>query len=145
LIKFPEIKKSIEDFLYEEEGNVNRNKVLVMGSLMILTGIMLASDVFAGHRSHSSHSSHRSHSSHSSGSGGHSSHSSHVSHTSHTSGEGGHSSAPVHNSAPAATPAPVNNSAPAATPITSTNTLGTSEMSIQFQIPQIPPDTPPIN
>lgn len=77
------IKSSIEDFLYDEEGNITRNRVLTVGSMMLLMGLVFASDVFATHSSHRSHSSH---SSHSSGSGGHSSHSSHESHSSHSSG-----------------------------------------------------------
>ena len=92
----PKIKKSIEDFLYEEEGNITRNKILTVGSMMLIMGVLLATEAFAvhsshrshsSHSSHKSHSSHRSHSSHSSGSyhGSHSSHSNtHSSHSSHT-------------------------------------------------------------
>jgi cytoskeletal protein RodZ len=93
--KFPNLdnlKQSIENFLFEEEGNITRNKVLMIGSVIILLGIIWAEEAFAAHRSHSSHSSHRSHSS---GSGGHSSHSSHVS---HSSGAGYHSSHSSHSS-----------------------------------------------
>ena len=64
---FPEIKKSIEDFIYEEEGNITRNKVIAMGTMMLILSLMMYDEVFAAHRSHSSHSSHASHSS---GSGG---------------------------------------------------------------------------
>lgn len=32
----PKIKKSIEDFLFEEEGNITRNKVLTVGSMMLI-------------------------------------------------------------------------------------------------------------
>lgn len=105
---FPHIKKAVEDFMYDQEGNIPRNKVLTIGSMVLILGILLADEAFAAHRSHSSHSSHSSHRSHSSGSGGHSSHSSHVSHTSHTSHTSGdthsnasHSSAPAHSNAPA--------------------------------------------
>jgi len=73
--RLPDIQKSIEDFLLEEEGNITRNKILLMGSMMILMSLVLTTSVFAGHSSHSSHSSHASHESHSSGTT-HSSHSS---------------------------------------------------------------------
>ncbi len=80
--KFPKIKKSIETFLYEEEGNITRNKVIAVGSMLIIMGLLFGTEVYAGH---SSHSSHRSHSSSRSG-GSHESHVSHTSHTSHSSG-----------------------------------------------------------
>ena len=82
---FPTIKKGLEDFIQEEEGNISRSKVAMIGSMMVILGVMLADgSVYAAHRSHSSHrsGSHSSHSSHSSGS--HSSHSS----GSHSSGNG---------------------------------------------------------
>ena len=84
MAQFPEIKKSIQNYLYEEEGNITRNKLLIVGSLAVIMSVLFALDAQAGHRSHSSHSSHRS-SSHGSG------HESHVSHQSHQSGNG-HSS-----------------------------------------------------
>ena len=85
---FPHIKKSIEDFVSEQDGNIPRNKVLTIGTMLMILGILMTDDAFAAHRSHSSHKSHSSHSSHSSGSGGHSSHESHQSHQSHTSSTG---------------------------------------------------------
>lgn len=92
----PQVRNSIEQFLYEEEGKITRNKVLTVGSMMLIMGLLFATDVFAEHSSHRSHSSHKSHSSHSSGSSGsgHSSHESHVSHSSHSS----HSSGDGHSS-----------------------------------------------
>ena len=87
MAQFPEIKKSIQNYLYEEEGNITRNKLLMVGSLAVVMSVLFALDAEAGHRSHSSHSSHRS-SSHGSG---HESHVSHQSHQSHQSGSG-HSS-----------------------------------------------------
>ena len=83
---FPKVKKSITDFLYEEEGNIPRNKLLTLGSMILLLSILYADEAFAGHRSHSSHSSHGSHGSSSHGS-------SHGSHSSHDS-----VAAPTHNS-----------------------------------------------
>ena len=87
MAQFPEIKRSIQNYLYEEEGNITRNKLLMVGSLAVVMSVLFALDAEAGHRSHSSHSSHRS-SSHGSG---HGSHVSHQSHQSHQSGSG-HSS-----------------------------------------------------
>lgn len=81
MAQFPEIKKSIQNYLYEEEGNITRNKLLMVGSLAVIMSVLFALDAEAGHRSHSSHSSHRS-SSHGSGHGSHVSHQSHQSHQS---------------------------------------------------------------
>ena len=93
---FPDFKKSIEDYLYEEEGNITRNKLLMVGSLALIMSCLFALDVSAGHSSHRSHSSH---SSHRSGSSGHYSHSSHSSaaHSNYSENS---------NVAPAVTPAP---------------------------------------
>jgi hypothetical protein len=77
-ISFPVLKRSIEDFMYEEEGNITRNKMLTIGSMVLIMGIVLSQDVFAAHSSHSSHKSHSS-------SRTASSHSSHESHSSHSS------------------------------------------------------------
>lgn len=113
MAQFPEIKKSIQNYLYEEEGNITRNKLLMVGSLAVVMSVLFALDAEAGHRSHSSHSSHRSsshgsgheshvsHQSHQSGSG-HSSHSS-SSHSSHSSGSTAHSSAAHSNTSAAVT------------------------------------------
>jgi len=67
--KFPEIKKSLGDFLYDEEGNISRNKIITVGSLILILSMVYGMDAFASHSSHSSHESHSSHSSHSSGQG----------------------------------------------------------------------------
>lgn len=102
MAQFPEIKKSIQNYLYEEEGNITRNKLLMVGSLAVVMSVLFALDAEAGHRSHSSHSSHRS-SSHGSG------HESHVSHQSHQSGSGhsSHSSgSAAHNNTSAAVTMP---------------------------------------
>lgn len=89
---FPSIKKNISALIEDEEGNIPANKLVVLGTMAVLFGLLLSMEAFAAHRSHSSHSSHESHSSHSSHSSGswghgshvsHESHSSHVSHTSH--------------------------------------------------------------
>ena len=55
---FPKINKKISDFLYEEEGNISRGKILTVGSLVLIAGMIFADEVFAAHRSHSSHRSH---------------------------------------------------------------------------------------
>lgn len=103
---FPKIQRGLTDFLYEEEGNIPRSKMLMVGSMVLLLGILYAQDAFAAHRSHSSH---KSHSSHRSGSGSHVSHQSHQSHQSHVSGS--HSS--HSNTAPRVTATP----RPTATPV----------------------------
>lgn len=123
---FPHVKRAISDFLNDEEGNIPRNKVLTIGPMLIILGILFADDAFAKHSSHRSHSSHSSHSSGSSGA--HSSHVSHESHTSHTSSTGthsnshsSHSSASVHDNSiyyePDPTPTPTPAPTPTATPI----------------------------
>lgn len=87
-IKFPEIRKSIEDLIADEEGSIPRTKLVKVGSMVMLMGILMGFDICSAHSSHSSHSSHTSHSSTSY-------HRSHVSHTSHTSGSN-HSSHASH-------------------------------------------------
>lgn len=81
---FPVISKSVSDLINDEEGSIPRSKLIVLGSTIMLMGMIMGIDAFAAHSSHRSHSSHSSHSSTSY-------HRSHVSHTSHQSGYG-HSS-----------------------------------------------------
>lgn len=85
--KYPFLEKLLSDFLYEEEANISRNKVIAVGTVLALATLIWTAEVFAKHSSHSSHSSHGSHGSHSSHTSGayHRSHVSHISHTSHTS------------------------------------------------------------
>lgn len=76
---FPEVSKAIENFMSDEEGNITRNKILTVGAVAIVLGLLYTSslEALAAHRSHSSHSSHSS--------GSYSGHYSHVSHSSHVS------------------------------------------------------------
>ena len=60
---FPDISKSISDYLYEEEGNITRNKLLMVGSMAVIMSVLFVLDADAGHGSHKSHKSHNSHSS----------------------------------------------------------------------------------
>lgn len=60
---FPDIPKSISDYLYEEEGNITRNKLLMIGSMAVIMSVLFALEADAGHGSHKSHKSHNSHSS----------------------------------------------------------------------------------
>ena len=83
---FPSLSRRLSDLIEDEEGNITAQKMLMIGTLVIVLGNLLNTDVLATHRSHSSHRSHTSHSSHSSGAY-HASHSSHTSHTSHTSAQ----------------------------------------------------------
>ena len=98
--KYPALERILSDFLYEEEANISRKKVVAIGTMLALATILLTTEAFAKHSSHSSHGSHGSHGSHSShGSGDyHRSHVSHTSHTSHTSstGHASHSSSIDH-------------------------------------------------
>lgn len=98
--RFPEFRKSIENLIEDEEGNIPGKKLLMLGTMMIVLGNLLSIDAFAAHRSHSSHTSHSSHSSGSHGSSSHGSHESHVSHQSHTSGtsHSSHGSGSTHGS-----------------------------------------------
>ena len=89
--KFPKIKKSIQDFFEDEDGSITRNKVLAIGGMVIILGMLLAEQVYAAHRTHythRTHSSHRTsnkHGSHSSHYTSHSTHSDHYTHGSHSS------------------------------------------------------------
>lgn len=89
--KFPNIIKSIENYLTDEEGNITRNKILTIGSLAMILGIIYSMDVYAKHGSHGSHGSHSSHSSTSyiKSHTNHFSHNSHESHSSHVSSTDG--------------------------------------------------------
>lgn len=57
---FPDISKSISDYLYEEEGNITRNKLLMIGSLSVVLSVLFTLEADAGHGSHKSHKSHTS-------------------------------------------------------------------------------------
>lgn len=103
--EFPHVKKSVDDFLYDEEGNIPINSVMTIGTVLLVLGFLLPDDASAAHSSHRSHSSH---SSHSSGGGGygHSSHESHSSHVSSYGGDGGGgstSTSPSHSNTAAST------------------------------------------
>lgn len=85
--KFPKIKKSIETFIDDQDGNITRSKLVTIGAMVVLMSMFATMDAYAAHRSHSSHESHsstsyiRSHTNH----GSHFDHGSHSSHSSHTS------------------------------------------------------------
>lgn len=79
---FPKFQKNIENLIEDQEGNIPGNKLLMLGTMVIILGSILSAEVHAAHRSHSSH---KSHSSHGSGASDHSSHGSHTSHGSHES------------------------------------------------------------
>ena len=79
--KFPGIKKSIQDFIDDEDGSITRSKLVTVGSMVLLMTIFAGIEVRAAHGSHKSHSSHSS----TSYTRTHGSHESHESHSSHTS------------------------------------------------------------
>lgn len=85
--EFPKIKKTIGDFLEDEDGNITRSKLVTIGSMVLLLSVMYGMEVMAAHTSHVSHMSHASTSyirSHDNSHTSHDSHSSHASHTSHS-------------------------------------------------------------
>lgn len=87
---FPALTKALSNYLFDEEGNIARNRVVSVGAMAIVLGMLCSIDVFARHGSHVSHGSHGSHvsgayvRSHSN----HFSHSSHASHSSSTTTSG---------------------------------------------------------
>lgn len=82
---FPKFKKNISDLIEDEEGNIPGNKLLMLGTMIVVLGSMMQMDaVQAVHGSHKSHTSHQSGSSGSHGNATHSSHRSHSSHSSHS-------------------------------------------------------------
>lgn len=103
---FPALTKALSNYLFDEEGNIARNRVVSVGAMAIVLGMLCSIDVFARHGSHVSHGSHGSHvsgayvRSHSN----HFSHSSHASHSSSTTTSGTSVAA---TSVPRATSAPV--------------------------------------
>lgn len=104
---FPALTKALSNYLFDEEGNITRNRVVSVGAMAIVLGMLCSIDVFARHGSHVSHGSH---SSHVSGSyvRSHSNHYSHSSHASHS------SSTTTSGTSVAATSVPRTTSAPAA-------------------------------
>lgn len=135
--EFPKIKKTVEDFLAEEDGRMLRSKAITIGSLMVIMGLLLTqNNAYASHSSHSSHSSHGSH-----GSGG-GSHSSHVSHSSHSSADYHSNSHSSHSSVPSHTSNSTHYSA-ADEPITTTETPTTTTTTALPSLHDItPPQTP---
>lgn len=90
--KFPKIKKSIQDFFDDQDGSITRNKVLMIGGMVMVLSMLIADDVYAAHRTHythRTHSTHRSsngvHGSHSNHYSSHSTHNNHATHNSHDS------------------------------------------------------------
>ena len=41
--KFPKISKSIQDFFEDEDGSITRNKALLMGGMILVLGMLGAS------------------------------------------------------------------------------------------------------
>lgn len=111
---FPKLMKNIGDLIEDEEGNIPGNKLLMLGTMIIVLGNMLTMEAFAAHGSHRSHSSHRSssHGNHSNHSN-HGSHDSHVSHQSHTS----HSNTSSHSNSLYSAEGDVTYSAPSASKV----------------------------
>ena len=131
---FPRIMKNIENLIEDEEGNVPGNKLLMLGTMVIILGNMLAIDVLAAHSSHRSHSSHSSHSSGSHGNhSNHGSHGSHASHQSHTS----HSNTTSHSNSLYSAEGDVNYSAPAASRVPGVQTPPVAVTEDTFVLPEV--------
>lgn len=131
---FPKIKKNIDALIEDEEGNVPGNKLLMLGTMIIVLGSMLTIDAYAAHRSHSSHVSHSSHSSGSHGShSNHGSHESHVSHVSHTS----HSNTSSHSNSLYSSEGDVTYSAPSASKVPGIATPPVSVTEDTFKLPEV--------
>ena len=135
---FPEFKKSIENLIEDEEGNIPGGKLLALGTMIIILGSLMSVDAFAGHRSHSSQRSHSSHRYHSSGSHGnshsnHGSHESHQSHQSHTS----HSNTGSHSNSRYSAEGDVTYSAPAASSVPTISTPAVEMTADTFKLPDV--------
>ncbi|NCC45159.1 MAG: zinc transporter 7 [Clostridia bacterium] len=132
------VLNSYENLIEDEEGNIPGKKLLMLGTMIVILGSLLSTDVFAGHRSHSSHSSHRSHSSHSSGSHGnshsnHGSHSSHESHQSHSS----HSNTSSHSNSQYSSEGDISYSAPATSRVPGVEDQTISATTDTFKLPAV--------
>ena len=134
---FPSIKWNIENLIEDEEGNIPSKKLLMLGTMVVILGSILVSDIFAAHRSHSSHRSHTSHTSHKSHSSGthgnHSSHESHVSHISHTS----HSNTGSHSNSKYSAEGDVSYNAPSAWAVPSIDVPPVETTEDMFVLPEV--------
>lgn len=133
---FPTIKKSLDQLIEDQEGNIPGNKLLLLGTMIVILGSLLSVDAFAAHRSHSSHVSH---SSHKSGSGhgnshySHGSHSSHESHQSHTS----HSNTGSHSNSRYSAEGDVKYSAPSAYSVPGISIQPVQSTAETFKLPEV--------
>lgn len=54
--KFPQVKKDIKDFIFNEEGKISKNNIAKLGISLAVLGMMLQPEnTQAQHSSHSSH------------------------------------------------------------------------------------------
>ena len=134
---FPIFAKSIENLIEDEEGNIPGNKLLMLGTMIIILGSVLIPDIFAAHSSHRSHESHSSHRSHVSGStGGHGSHYSHTSHESHQS-HTSHSNTTSHSNSRYSAEGDVSYSAPSASRVPGIAVPPVSVTENTFALPEV--------
>ena len=47
---FPSLKRSLENLIEDEEGNIPGKKLLALGTMVVILGSLMSMDVFAGHR-----------------------------------------------------------------------------------------------
>ena len=133
---FPSIKKSLDALIEDEEGNIPGNKLLLLGTMIIVLGSFLSINAFAKHGSHSSHASHSSHvsgSSHSNSHYNHGSHDSHVSHQSHTS----HSNTAYHSNSSYSSEGDVTYSAPPAYSVPKVSVRPVVTTAETFRLPDV--------
>ena len=48
---FPALTKALSNYLFDEEGNIARNRVVSVGAMAIVLGMLCSIDVFARHGS----------------------------------------------------------------------------------------------
>ncbi len=132
---FPSIKRSLENLIEDEEGNIPGKKLLALGTMIVILGSLMSMDVFAKHRSHSSHSSHSSHRSgtHGNSHSNHGSHSSHESHQSHTS----HSNTSSHSNSRYSAEGDVTYNAPAAAKVPGISAPAVTATAETFKLPDV--------
>ena len=91
---YPHIERSLSNFLFDEEGNIPRNKILLIGPLVIVLSMLLSESIFAKHRTHSTHRTHNSH--RSNGHTTHYTHTTHSTHVTHSTSHGTHTTHSTH-------------------------------------------------
>lgn len=130
---FPAIKKSLGQLIEDQEGNIPGNKLLMLGTMIVILGSFLTIDAFAKHGSHVSHASHKSGKGHSNSHYSHGSHGSHESHQSHTS----HSNTASHSNSRYSAEGDVKYSAPSAYSVPGVSVQPVQSTAETFKLPEV--------